>query len=165
MGGPDEKIFGSRSWRTNRAQRGLCAMTESQIFSHPARPNLVNKDFIIWPIWWFLICPPLSEKKRKEKREENTDFRLRRRGGEGAAVQWLRIWPFNELSSSRNTSNKTILYLTRVEPFVLTVYLLYFEFHRLERSLVRFTVQRANKNGIWRIRKYSGLVQLLPSHV
>ena len=30
-----------------RAQRGPCAMTESQIFSHPARPNLVNKYFII----------------------------------------------------------------------------------------------------------------------
>ena len=43
MGGPDGKKFGSRSWRTNRAQRGRCAMTESQIYSHPARPNLVNK--------------------------------------------------------------------------------------------------------------------------
>ena len=26
---------------------GPCAMTESQIFSHPARPDLVNKYFII----------------------------------------------------------------------------------------------------------------------
>ena len=26
---------------------GPCAMTESKIFSHPARPNLVNKYFII----------------------------------------------------------------------------------------------------------------------
>ena len=41
MGGPDGKIFGSRSWRTDRAQRGLCAITESQLFFHPARPNLV----------------------------------------------------------------------------------------------------------------------------
>ena len=31
--------------------RGPYAMTESQIFSHPARPNLVNEHFIIWPIW------------------------------------------------------------------------------------------------------------------
>ena len=45
MGGPDGKIFGSRSWRTDRAQRGPCAMTESQIFFHPARPNLVNKFY------------------------------------------------------------------------------------------------------------------------
>ena len=51
MGGPDGKIFGSRSWRTDRAQRGPCAMTESEIFSHLARPNLVNKYFIIRPIW------------------------------------------------------------------------------------------------------------------
>ena len=27
-----EKIFGSRSWYTDWAQRGLCVMTESQIF-------------------------------------------------------------------------------------------------------------------------------------
>ena len=31
--------------RTERSE------TESQIFSHAARPNLVNKYFIIWPIW------------------------------------------------------------------------------------------------------------------
>ena len=49
MGGPDGKIFGPRSWRTDRAQRGPCAMTEGQIFSRPARPNSVNKHFIIWP--------------------------------------------------------------------------------------------------------------------
>ena len=30
-------------------QRGPCAMTECQIFSRPARPNSVNKHFIIWP--------------------------------------------------------------------------------------------------------------------
>ena len=30
-----------------RAQRGPCAMTESQIFSHPARPNYVTKYFIM----------------------------------------------------------------------------------------------------------------------
>ena len=41
------KIFGSRSWRTDRAQRAPYAMTESQIFPHPALPNLVNKYFII----------------------------------------------------------------------------------------------------------------------
>ena len=42
VGGPDGKIR-----RTDRAQRGPCAMTKSQIFSHPARPNLGNKYFII----------------------------------------------------------------------------------------------------------------------
>ena len=31
----------------DQAQRGPCAMTESQIFSHPTRPNLVNKYFIV----------------------------------------------------------------------------------------------------------------------
>ena len=49
VGGPDGKIFGPRSWRTDRAQRGPCAMNDGQIFSHPARPNSVNKHFIIWP--------------------------------------------------------------------------------------------------------------------
>ena len=49
MGGPDGKIFGPRSWRRDRAQRGPCAMTEGQIFFRPARPNSVNKHFIIWP--------------------------------------------------------------------------------------------------------------------
>ena len=33
--------------RTDRAQRGPCAMTKGQIFSRPARPNSVNKYFII----------------------------------------------------------------------------------------------------------------------
>ena len=32
------------------AQRGPCFMTESQIFSRPAQPNSVNKQFIIWPL-------------------------------------------------------------------------------------------------------------------
>ena len=49
VGGPDGKIFGPRSWCTDRAQRGPCAMTEGQIFYRPARPNSVNKHFIIWP--------------------------------------------------------------------------------------------------------------------
>ena len=48
VGGPDGKIFGPRWRRTDRAQRGPCAMTECQIFSRPARPNSVNKHFIIW---------------------------------------------------------------------------------------------------------------------
>ena len=47
VGGPDGKIFGPRSWRTDRAKRGPCAMTSGQIFSRPARPNSVNKHFII----------------------------------------------------------------------------------------------------------------------
>ena len=33
--------------RTERAQRGPYRMTKSQIFSRPARPNSVNKHFII----------------------------------------------------------------------------------------------------------------------
>ena len=48
VGGLDGKIFDLRSWRTDWAQRGPCAMTEGQIFSRPARPNSVNKHFIIW---------------------------------------------------------------------------------------------------------------------
>ena len=36
VGGPDGKIFGSRSWRTEGVQQGLCVMTESQIFSYRA---------------------------------------------------------------------------------------------------------------------------------
>ena len=59
MGGPDGKIFGSRSWRTDRAQRGPCFMTESQIFSRPTRPNSVNKHFIIWPLWSLFMCSVL----------------------------------------------------------------------------------------------------------
>ena len=31
-------------------------MTESQIFSCPARPNSVNKHFIIWPLWSHFLC-------------------------------------------------------------------------------------------------------------
>ena len=49
VGGPDRKIFGPRSWRTDQSQWGPCAMTSGQIFSHLARPNSVNKHFIIWP--------------------------------------------------------------------------------------------------------------------
>ena len=50
VGGPDGKIFGSRSGRTDRAQRGPYILTESQIFSRPARPYSVNKHFLIWPL-------------------------------------------------------------------------------------------------------------------
>ena len=45
MGGPDGKIFGTRSWRTDLATLGPYAMTSGQIFSRPARPNSVNKHF------------------------------------------------------------------------------------------------------------------------
>ena len=45
--GRNWKIFGSRSGRTDRAQRGPYVLTESQIFSRPARPYSVNKHFII----------------------------------------------------------------------------------------------------------------------
>ena len=36
-----------RSWRTDLTALAPCVMTESQIFSNPARPNLINKYFII----------------------------------------------------------------------------------------------------------------------
>ena len=55
VGGPDGKIFGLRSWRMYGAQRGPCAMNEGQIFSCPARPNSVNKHFIIWPLRFFIF--------------------------------------------------------------------------------------------------------------
>ena len=48
--GPDGEKVGSISWRTDQAQRGPCAMTESQMFSSSARPDVNDKYFIIWPI-------------------------------------------------------------------------------------------------------------------
>ena len=48
--GPDGKKVGSISWRTDQAQRGPCAMTESQKFSRSARPDITDEYFIIWPI-------------------------------------------------------------------------------------------------------------------
>ena len=46
-GGPEGKMFGSsRSWRTERTQRGLCFTTGSQILSRPAGPNPVIIHFI-----------------------------------------------------------------------------------------------------------------------
>ena len=36
--------------RADRAQRGPYLLTESQIFSRPARPYSVNKHFIIWQL-------------------------------------------------------------------------------------------------------------------
>ena len=46
-GGPEGKMFGSsRSWRTERTQRGLCFTTGSQILSRPAGPNSVIIHFI-----------------------------------------------------------------------------------------------------------------------
>ena len=60
MGGPEGKIFGSRSGRTGRAH-------ESQIFSRPSRPYSVNKHFIIWPLlycWKFWkFCLRLNRKR------------------------------------------------------------------------------------------------------
>ena len=41
------RIFGSRSGRTDLAALGPYVLTESQIFSRPARPYSVNKHFII----------------------------------------------------------------------------------------------------------------------
>ena len=48
--GPDGKKVGSISWRTDQVQRGPCAMTESQMFSRSARPDIADEYFIIWPI-------------------------------------------------------------------------------------------------------------------
>ena len=55
VGGPDGKVFGSRSGRTDRAQhRDPSAMTESQIF--PIQPDLTKSlrilsyDFSVWKI-------------------------------------------------------------------------------------------------------------------
>ena len=48
--GPDGKKVGSISWRTDQAQRGPCAMTESQMFSRSAWPDIADEYFIIWPI-------------------------------------------------------------------------------------------------------------------
>ena len=46
VGGPDGKVFGSRSWRTYRAQhRGPSAITESQIF--PIQPNVTQSLSIL----------------------------------------------------------------------------------------------------------------------
>jgi len=39
----------------DRAQPGRCAMTESQIFSRQARPNSVNKYFIIPPLLQLIV--------------------------------------------------------------------------------------------------------------
>ena len=47
VGGPDWKIFGSRSGCTDQAQRGPCVLTYSQIFFCLAQPHSVNKNFII----------------------------------------------------------------------------------------------------------------------
>ena len=39
----------------DRAQPGCCPMTESQIFSRQARPNSVNKYFIIPPLLQLIV--------------------------------------------------------------------------------------------------------------
>ena len=49
------KILDSRSGRTDRAQRGPWVVTESKIFSRPARPHSVNKHFIISPFFSIFI--------------------------------------------------------------------------------------------------------------
>ena len=37
-------------WMGRYLAWGLCVLTESQIFSRPARPNSANMNFIIWPL-------------------------------------------------------------------------------------------------------------------
>ena len=51
------------SWPIDRAQRGLYAMTLSQTFSGPARPNLVNKckSYKVWGA----ICAKISIAREK----------------------------------------------------------------------------------------------------
>ena len=49
------EIFDARSWRTDQAQRVPCAMTESQIFSHPARPNL-DSFFVFVFVFFVFYC-------------------------------------------------------------------------------------------------------------
>ena len=39
----DGKIFSSKSWRTDRTQRGPCLMIEGQIFSRPARTHSATR--------------------------------------------------------------------------------------------------------------------------
>ena len=51
--GPDRKIFGLRSGRMVRVQRGPSAL--SQIISRLAWPHSVNKHFIIWPLFVFIF--------------------------------------------------------------------------------------------------------------
>ena len=46
----DGKICGSRSGRTDQAQRGTCVLTESQILSGPALPGSVVLFFFFF--WW-----------------------------------------------------------------------------------------------------------------
>ena len=45
---PKWKIFSSRSGFTDSVQQDPYTLTESQIFFCPARPNSVDKHFIIW---------------------------------------------------------------------------------------------------------------------
>ena len=49
MGGLDGIIFGSRLWPADWAQRDPCFVTDSQVLSHPAWRNSVNKNFVKWP--------------------------------------------------------------------------------------------------------------------
>lgn len=50
VGGPDKKIFCSRSWQMDFTVLGLCFITKILIFSCLTQPNWVNKHFFIWPL-------------------------------------------------------------------------------------------------------------------
>lgn len=50
VGGPDKKIFCSRSWQMDFTVLGLCFITKIRIFSCLTQPNWVNKHFFIWPL-------------------------------------------------------------------------------------------------------------------
>ena len=60
VGGPNGKVFGSRSWRTDRVRnRGPSAMTDSQIF--PIQPDLTQSlrilsyEFLVLQISFFFL--------------------------------------------------------------------------------------------------------------
>ena len=65
------------SWRAGWENIWLedLTMTESLIFSHPARPNLVNTYFIVWPIWrqnWSK-CSKRHLVNTKQRKAKSTD--------------------------------------------------------------------------------------------
>ena len=57
VGGPDGKIFGSEVMTYGPSTaRSVLHDREPNIFPVTARPNSVNKHFIIWPLWSLFLC-------------------------------------------------------------------------------------------------------------
>ena len=50
-------IFGPKSRRIDRVQRGPCAMTEGQIFSHPAQTKFSQFYDNLWALYEHSECP------------------------------------------------------------------------------------------------------------